>query len=127
MFAIKIIGAGLILALGIVLWRRAVRNAHRNRLLAEPFNPQWREILEKNVPLHNRLPAELKGQLEGLINLFLAEKRFEGCQGLEITDEIRVTIAAQACMLLLNRKTKYFPKLTSILVYPAAYVARQAG
>ena len=127
MFAIKIIGAGLVLALGIVLWRRAVRNTQRKRLLAEPFKPEWRGILEKNVPLHNRLPAELKEQLEGLINVFLAEKRFEGCGGQEINDEIRVTIAGQACMLLLNRKTKYFPKLTSILVYPVAYVGRQAG
>lgn len=77
--------------------------------------------MEKNVPLYNRLPGELKEQLEGLINVFLAEKIFEGCGGQEITDEVRVTIAGQACMLLLNRKTKYFPKLTSILVYPAAY------
>ena len=93
MFAIKIIGAGLILALGIVLWRRAVRNTQRKRLLTEPFKPEWRGILEKNVPLYNRVPAELKGQLEGLINVFLAEKRFEGCGGQDITDEIRVTIA----------------------------------
>jgi len=102
-------------------------NTQRKRLLAEPFKPEWRGILEKNVPLYNRLPAELKEQLEGLINVFLAEKQFEGCGGQEITDEIRMTIAGQACMLLLNRKTKYFPKLTLILVYPAAYVARQAG
>ena len=69
MFAIKIIGTGLILALGIVLWRRAARNTQRKRLLAEPFKPEWRGILEKNVPLYNRLPADLKGQLEGLINV----------------------------------------------------------
>ena len=95
--------------------------------MAEPFKPEWRGILEKNVPLYNRLPGELKVQLEGLMNVFLAEKRFEGCGGQEITDEVRVTIAGQACMLLLNRKTKYFPKLTSIMVYPAVYVARQVS
>ena len=59
-----------------------------------------------------------------LVQVFLAEKRFEGCGGLEITDEIKVTIAAQACMLLLNRKPTYFPKLRTILVYPATYVAQ---
>lgn len=125
MVAIRIIGAGLILALGIVLWRRAVRNSRRKRLLAKPVMPEWRVFLEKNIPLYNRLPADLKEQLEGLINVFLAEKRFEGCAGQAITDEIRVTIAGQACILLLNRKTKYFPKLTSILVYPVVYVAQQ--
>ena len=125
--AIKIIGTLLALALGAVFWWRAVRRARRKRLLAEPLQSGWREILEKNVPLYHRLPAELKGQLEGLINVFLAEKRFEGCGGLEITDEIRVTIAGQACMLLLNRKTKYFPKLSTIFVYPETYEAQQTS
>jgi Mlc titration factor MtfA (ptsG expression regulator) len=64
--------------------------------------------------------------LHARINVFLDEKRFEGCGGLEITDEIRVTIAAQACMLLLNRKTKCYPRLLSILVYPSAYLAEKA-
>ena len=40
-----------------------------------------------------------------------------------ITDEIRLTIAAQACMLLLHRKTDIYPLLQSILVYPHAFVA----
>ncbi len=54
--------------------------------------------------------------------IFLAEKRFEGCAGLEITDEMRVTIAAHACLLLLHRKTDYYPGLKTILVYPDAFV-----
>ena len=57
--------------------------------------------------------------------MFLAEKRFEGCGGLAITDEIRVTIAAQACLLLLHRKTDYFPALLTILVYPSAYMVEE--
>jgi hypothetical protein len=58
------------------------------------------------------------------IQIFLAEKKFVGCSGLQITDEIKVTIAAQACILLLHRQTDYYPGLRSILVYPAAYVAK---
>jgi Mlc titration factor MtfA (ptsG expression regulator) len=54
--------------------------------------------------------------------VFLAEERFYGCAGLEITDEMRVTIAAQACLLLLNRETGYYEKLFSILVYPSVFV-----
>jgi Mlc titration factor MtfA (ptsG expression regulator) len=79
--------------------------------------------LEQNVALYRQLPESLKDQLHGDIQVFLGEKRFEGCQGFEITDEVRITIAAQACILLLNRETRFFSKLTTILVYPAAYVA----
>ena len=68
-------------------------------------------------------------ELQGLVQVLLAEKIFEGCGGLVLTDEIKVTIAAQACLLLLHRDTDIYPKLTTILVYPSAYVAKasQAG
>jgi hypothetical protein len=59
--------------------------------------------------------------------MFLAEKTFEGCGGLEMTDAIRVTIAAQACLLLLHRETDYFPDLEVILVYPHTYVAKTSA
>ena len=78
----------------------------------------------KNLPLYGRLPEALKQQLHGLVNVILDEKRFVGCGGLEMTDEIKVTIAAQACMLLLNRKTHFYQKLKTIYVYPHTYVAK---
>ena len=78
------------------------------------------------MPLYNRLPAGDKAELRRHILIFIAEKRFEGCSGLEITDEIEVIIAAQACILLLHRKTDYYPGLSSILVYPHAFVAHRA-
>ena len=84
-------------------------------------------ILEQNVPLYGRLPEDDRTELHGLIQVFLAEKVFEGCGGLEITDEIRVTIAAQACMLLLHRDTDVYPELITILVYPTAYVSNCPG
>lgn len=115
------------LAIGFIIVKRTIRNASRAKLLAAPLPDRWQAHLEKNIPLYNRLPEELKQQLHGLINVFLAEKEFKGCQGLEISDEIRVTIAAQACMLLLNRKTKYFGKLKTIYVYPHTYVAKQVS
>lgn len=64
-------------------------------------------------------------ELGGIIQVLLDEKRFEGCGGLEMTDEIRVTIASQAAVLLLHRPTRYYPSLKTILVYPQAYVANQ--
>jgi Mlc titration factor MtfA (ptsG expression regulator) len=59
------------------------------------------------------------------MNVFLEEKEFVGCGGLNITDEVRLTIAAQACLLLLNRKSAYFPGFTTILVYPETYVTTE--
>lgn len=96
-------------------WRRA-------RLRARPFPHAWREHLRQRVPYVRSLPADLQLQLKKHIQVFIAEKPFVGCDGLEITDEMRVTIAAQACLLLLNRRTDYFPNLTEILVYPGRFI-----
>jgi len=80
-------------------------------------------MIEGNVPYYRQLSPDERNELHGHVQVFLHEKDFEGCGGLEITDEIRVTIAAQACILLLHRKTDYFPLLSSILVYPSHYFA----
>ena len=119
---------GILILLLIVLAAVAVpailrrrRDTRRVQLRRKPFPAEWRGILERNVPLYNHLPPHLKDQLHGLIHIFLAEKNIEGAAGLEITDEIRVTIAGQACILLLNRETDYYPRLYSIVVYPHSY------
>ena len=75
------------------------------------------------MPYYRLLSPDEQAQLRKLIRVFLAEKRFEGCGGLEITDEIRITIAAQACILLLNREEDCYAGLDSILVYPSTYLA----
>jgi MtfA peptidase len=95
----------------------------RAKLRAEPAPPEWPAILERNVPLFRRLTTADQAELLGHMQVFVAEKHFEGCGGLELTDEIRVTIAAQACLLLLHRETDYYPRLRSILVYPSGYTA----
>jgi len=86
------------------------------------FPAHWRKILKRQLPLYRSLPADLQLKLKKLIQLFIAEKQFIGCEGLDITDEIRLNIAAQACLLMLNRPTALYPNLRSILVYPAAYL-----
>jgi Mlc titration factor MtfA (ptsG expression regulator) len=73
--------------------------------------------------LDARLPESDRVELRRRIRIFLAEKHFEGAGGLVMTDEIRVTVAAQACLLLLHRSEDDYPRLLSIIVYPAAYVA----
>ncbi len=94
----------------------------RARVRQQAFPAQWRKILQRRVPLVRRLPADLQLQLKKHIQVFIAEKAFIGCAGLRITDEMRVVIAAQACLLLLNRPTDFYPHLRQILVYPAAFV-----
>lgn len=74
------------------------------------------------MPLYERLPVPLRGELEGHVQVLVAEKHFEGCGGLTLTDEIRVTIAGHAALLLLGRDPHYFPNLITILVYPSTYV-----
>jgi Mlc titration factor MtfA (ptsG expression regulator) len=102
-----------------------LKQRRRRRLQARPFPKCWLETLQRNVPFFRRLSANDQAELLGHIQVFLAEKRFEGCDGLEITDEIRVTIAAQACLLLLHRRTDYFPGLLTILVYPSTYMVEE--
>ena len=98
-------------------------NRRRAKLRAQPVPSEWRAIVRRNLPVFGRLSAADQSELLEHLQVFLAEKHFEGCGGLELTDEIRVTIAAQACLLLLHRDTDYYPRLTSILVYPTGYTA----
>lgn len=101
-------------------------SARRRRLALErPFPPPWRRILFRNVPLYARLPLPLRQRLERRMQVFLAEKPFVGCAGQEIDDEVRVTIAAQACLLRLGRASAGFERLTQILVYPGAFVVER--
>ena len=88
----------------------------RNKIRCQPFKKKWRRIIQQRIPYFKQMPADLQLQLKQHIQVFLAEKKFIGCNGIEITDEIRITIAAQACLLLLNRKTDFYPKLQTILV-----------
>ncbi|NRA02645.1 MAG: zinc-dependent peptidase [Myxococcales bacterium] len=101
------------------------KKRQRRRLRETPLRPEAVALLERNLPYLAALPPKDRRELQGLVQIFLAEKSFTGCGGLEITEEIRLTIAAQACMLLLRRKIdRVYPGLYSVLVYPSAYIAR---
>ena len=103
------------------------KRARRNRLLRKPLPEAWEIILENRVHFFRNLPEGVRGKLAGLIQVFLAEKHFEACGGLEeITDEIRLVVAAQACLLLVGMERHgFFPRLKSILIYPGAYRDRR--
>jgi hypothetical protein len=94
----------------------------RARVRRQPFPRAWREILRRRMPAFARLPADLQLQVKKHVQVLVAEKPFIGCAGLEVTDEMRVLIAAQAALLLLNRQADYFGNLRQVLVYPGAFV-----
>jgi Mlc titration factor MtfA (ptsG expression regulator) len=102
------------------------KDRRRKAIREQPFASPWETILRENVPYFGRLTEEDQDKLRDLIKIFLEEKRFEGCGGLEIDDEIRVTIAAQACILILRHDADIYPDLEAILVYPSTYVDRRS-
>jgi Mlc titration factor MtfA (ptsG expression regulator) len=102
------------------------KKRRRAELRAAPFPEEHRAIILENVPYVRRLAPDDRKELEALVQVFLAEKSFEPAGGLAMTDEIRVTIAAQACLLLLHRETDMYPALDSVVVYPHAYRATSA-
>ena len=102
-----------------------LKERRRRRLRARPFPKEWLTLLQRHVVFFHKLSGSDRFELLGHIQVFLDEKRFEGCGGFEITDEVCVTIAAQACLLLLHRRTDYFPGLLTILVYPSTYMVEE--
>ncbi len=118
--------AGLALAVAAWLWGPPLRAGWRRlRVRRQPFPQAWREILRRRMPAFARLPADVQLQLKKHAQVLLAEKPFIGCGGLAITDEMRVLIAIQASLLLLNRRAGYFPSLRQVLVYPGAFVVER--
>jgi Mlc titration factor MtfA (ptsG expression regulator) len=99
----------------------------RGAILSKPFPDSWLGFLERNVALYATLSEADQSRLRDLLRLFIAEKNWEGCRGLAMTDEIKVTIAAQACLMLLGLpRVGLFKNVRTILVYPAAFIVRDA-
>ena len=118
----------LLMMLLIVTWifiNPIVAKQRRQKIKNRPFPSVWKAIIENNLPIYPSLSPPERRRLQGHIQVFIAEKQFIGCQGLEVTEEIKVTTAAVACLLLLNERGKYFPKLHSILVYPSTYFVNE--
>jgi MtfA peptidase len=115
--------AGVAALLAQPWWQARQRAA----VAAQPFPAAWRRILRQRVPAVARLPADLQRRLKQHILVFLAEKPFLGCAGQVVTDEVRLVIAAQACLLLLGQAGGApFPRLRQVLVYPGAFAVQAA-
>ncbi len=120
---IEIYIASIAALLALVYIAHLLRKAWHRRIYRRPFKSEWIDILNANVPLYTRLPNALKEKLHGHIHFFLYEKHFVGRSGQVIDDEIRLTIAANACMLVIQKNERIFPGFKTILIYPDTYVA----
>lgn len=118
----------LLFCAGLIAWITTAnrrKQKKRQAISNQPFPKEWRQILRNNLNFFYKIPSDLQLQLKDKMKVFLSEKHFTGHQGQEITDEVRVTIAAQACLLLLNRPTDFYPFLKTIAVYPAAFITNR--
>lgn len=98
-----------------------LKNRRRAQLVAAPFPDDWLGYLRKYVGLYVLLTEAEQQKLRDDLRILIAETNFEGCGGLTITDEIKVTIAAQASILLLGLNHDYFERVRTILVYPSGF------
>ena len=78
-------------------------------------------LLVQNVRQYRSLPSGLQLKLENCVKLFLAEKYWEGCDGLQITDQMKVAVAGQASLLLLGTDGYYFDGVKTVLIYPRSF------
>lgn len=123
----------LAFAIGAALWfvlTPIVRRRRRLRWARMPVPSHWEDYLRRHLPFYARVPVELRDRLHALTQIFLREKTYVGCNGLIVTDEMRVVIAAYACLLVLNRpgvpRVHFYDDLMSILVYPTAFIVHES-
>ena len=103
----------------------AIIRSRRQKWMRLRLSDEDRQAIAQDFLTFARIPHDLRDELEGLMHVFLYEKSFEACGGLEaVTRHMQHVIAAQACLLLVNRNHDYYRKLRSILLYPTAYNAK---
>lgn len=115
--------AVLVLLLGAVCFLLWSKRQARAKYLGTALSDDQRAIVADEVPLTRRLPPGLRGAFEGKIALFLHQVEFVGCNGLEVTEEMRLSIAAQACLLVANTDI-WYRYLNTVLIYPGAFKSR---
>lgn len=99
----------------------------RKKILATPFPSEWERHVQSNTPYYQYLNSEEKKRLKDLIQIFIAEKYWLGCNSLELTDEIKVIIAAHACLMILALPNDYYRNVESIYVYPTTIFSPESS
>lgn len=102
-----------------------LRDRRRRKLLEHPFPRSWDQIMDMNMPHVRWLSRAERARLQELVQVFVAEKHWEGAGTLVLNDEIRVTVAAQACLLILGLEHDLYRRVESIVIYPSTVVTRR--
>lgn len=110
---------------GVYLLVRFYRRWRERRILLTPLPDDMIACLERYAPFYAGLDLADRQRLREKIKRFLADKTFYGCAELEVTDDMRLIIAAEACLLILNQEGEIYPGLTSILIYPSTFIAKR--
>ncbi|NIQ01393.1 MAG: hypothetical protein GWM98_14165 [Nitrospinaceae bacterium] len=106
-----------------------LRDKRREKILAAPFPVEWEGLIQTHIPYYPYLDNEEQQSLRDLVQIFIAEKHWLGCNGLELTDEMHVVIAAHACLMILQLPADIYRRVESIYVYPTTVMTpeRKAG
>ncbi len=104
-----------------MIWQKLKSLFGGEATAAAVFREEWIPMLSNSVPLYARLPEELRLRVHERIGRFRATVRFEGCGGLELTEDMILTVAAQACLLVIHREGKPYPKLKAVYLYPGTF------
>ncbi len=111
-------------ALATVYWLwHAIPKWRFTRAMRGPFPATWLDILQQ-LPIYRWLEPQQQDELRTKVRSFIYHKRFVGCEGLTVTDEMRVTIAAEACLLILNRPSTEYDRLRWIYIFPTGFRER---
>ncbi len=113
-----------LLIAAFLFFRRQLKQRRRKGLLASSLTAEQRAVVERLVPLVWRLPAPVLSSLEGKIILFLDQITFRGQNGLEVNEEMKLSIAAQACLLVVNSPV-WYETLRNVLIYPSAFLTHR--
>lgn len=115
-----VLAALALLALGLWAWLARRDREPAPEALPEPA--QWQALLDARLSQVARLSEAQRVQFHDHVARFLRDKRFVGCGGLEVSDEMRVLIAGMACLLILRPGAEVFPRLRDVLLYPGAFL-----
>lgn len=119
-----IILISVFLVAGVFGFHRWSKQQNVKTLLTTSLTDHQRTIVADHVPLTQKLPAEYHDKLEGKMQKFMNQVEYIGCDGLEVTEEMQLSIAAQACLLIVNTDT-WYKYLRTILIYPGAFKSRR--
>lgn len=113
-----------LLVAAFLLYRRYSKQRKHKELLASSLTAKQRAVVERLVPLVRRLPPPIGSSLEGKMNLFLDQITFRGQNGVEVSEEMKLSIAAQACLLVVNSPV-WYDTLRNVLLYPSAFLTHR--